>query len=328
MQNAIWHTGFLERIATGETAAVEIFVQPGFSDFELSAIIQVLQTANDVCNVDRFAWQVTSDQPGLIASSSELLVRAEPTIGDEYLKDCLFVIGGQGVSAPGWINRVRAMQRLKRPAVLLSDAATKYIKTSATLSGPVTTHWRDIGILHETGDYPTLTTHLVENNNGILTCAGQSHTQEIVIGLLSEILNPQDCAELSNTLILDNVRGFQRDQPAGLSKSPNFFEKRLQNAIALMEGNVETPLRIAFLAGEIGVSTRQLERLFMFYLGKSPAKFYKHIRLKHAQALIVDTQMPLIDVALASGFSTSSSLANSYRQEFGTTPNKARNRKN
>jgi len=302
----------------------EIFVQPGFSHLELASVLSVLQAANDVRKRDQFTWQVTSDRPGLLSGSGEMLVRAEPAIGDQYLKHVMFVIGGQNCNSAGWLPRLRAMQRTKRPVMLFSDAATEYIKATAPQRGPVTTHWRDIDILNETGSYQTLTTHLAENNDGVFTTAGQGYALEAVIGFLSSLLGPQDSAEIAGMLILEDIRGFQRDQPKGISDNPNFFEKRLQRAIAVMEETIENPLKVSDLASQVGVSTRQLERLFMVSLNISPARFYKQIRLKRAHTLISDTRMPLIDVAIVCGFSTTSSLSQAYRQEYGQTPNQAR----
>ncbi|WP_170423831.1 GlxA family transcriptional regulator [Ruegeria arenilitoris] len=302
----------------------EIFVQAEFAYLELSSIIAVLQTANDVLNRDLFKWQITSDSPGFVSSCSDLIVRAAPAISDQYLSDCLCVVGGQIGDIGAWLRRVRAMQKLKRPVALFSDAAREYIKATAPQSGPVTAHWRDIGVLREVGDFPTLSDNLVARNGAVLTCAGAGHTAEAVIGILSEVLEPQDRAELACQMILNDVRGHAQEQPKGLSANPNFLEKRLQNAIRIMEENTEHPLPTATLARRVGVSTRQLERQFMLHLSTSPGKFYRKIRLKKALTLVSHSQMPIIDVAIACGFSSTSTLSQTFKAEYGKTPNQLR----
>ncbi|MCV0426972.1 MAG: helix-turn-helix domain-containing protein [Roseibium sp.] len=324
MNKPYWPLSPLEGEDVSKNLVFEIFVQPGFSDLELSAILSVLKAANDVLNRDRFSWQITSDTPGLITSSSELLVRANPAIGDQYLRDCLFVVGGRSTQSSGWMNRLRAMQKRGKPVVLLSDAAREYVKTVKTLKGPATTHWRDIELLHEIGTYPTLSERLVEVSGTILTCAGHGHTMETVVGILSNVLGPQECAEIASLLMLENIRGFTQDQPRGTSYNPNFLEKRLQRAIRIMENNIEQPLRLADLAVEVGLSARHLERLFTVYLNTSPAKLYKKIRLKKAQTLITNTRISLIEVAIACGFLSTASLSQAYKAEFGKTPNQVR----
>lgn len=306
---------------------VEIFVQPGFWQLELAAVLAALNTSNDICGTERFDWQITSDHPGIVEGNGDMMVRAEPSIAEQYLKDILVVIGGRACHGAGWLARLRAMQKIKRPVVLLSAAATEYIKATEPKSAPVTAHWGDVNVLSESGDFPTLTTHLAEEANGVMTCAGGGHTLELMVGVLSAELSPQMAAELAAHLMLDHIRGPSRDQPKGMSHSSNFLEKRLQSAIRLMEETVEHPMKVSALARQVGVSTRQLERLFLINLDETPAKFYKKIRLKRAHALITDTRMPLIDVAIACGFSDSSSLARAYRLEFSKTPNQLRGEK-
>ncbi len=322
------------RAAPMQPISVEIFVQPGFWQIELASVLSVLNTANDISGQTsagqtnsgqtRFTWQITSDHPGIVHGNAEMMVRADPAIAEQYLKQILVVIGGVECHGAGWMPRLRAMQKLQRPVVLLSGAATEYIKLTAPRSQAATTYWVDVDVLKESGHYPTLTTHLAEETGGVMTCAGGGHTMELMVGVLSPHLSPQLAAELSAHLMLENIRGPGREQPKGISHSSNFLEKRLKSAIRLMEETIEHPLKVSDLALKVGVSTRQLERLFLIHLDETPAKFYKKIRLKRAHSLVTDTMMPLIDVALACGFSDSSSLSRAYRAEYAKTPNQVR----
>ncbi|QDG78282.1 GlxA family transcriptional regulator [Labrenzia sp. PHM005] len=309
-----------------KTFVFEIFVQPGFLDLELSAVITVLRTANDVLNSDRFSWQITSDEPGLVSSSSGLMARADPAISDQYLRDCLIVVAGRSSSPQAWIARLRAMQKLQRRVVLLSDASREYVRAVKNLSDPTTAHWRDVSLLREIGSYPMLTDQLAELNGSVLTCAGHGHTLEAMIGVLADQLGRRECAEIASLLVLDEVRGFSKDQPKGSSYNPNYFEKRLQNSLRLMETNIEQPLRLGNLAKEVGLSTRHLERLFTVYFNTTPAKLYKKIRLKKAHTLVVDTRMPQIEIALSCGFSTAASFSQAYKAQYGETPTQRRKR--
>lgn len=306
----------------------EIFIQPGFSDLELAAITTVLRTANDVLNSDRFSWQLTSDEPGLVSSSSELIARAAPAISDQYLRDCLIVVAGRTSSAQAWLARLRAMQKLRRPVILFSDASREYVRAVKNLNERTTAHWRDVSLLREVGSYPMLSDQLGEANGKVLTCAGHGHTLEAMIGVLSEQLNRRECAEIASLLVLDEVRGFTKDQPKGSSYNPNYFEKRLQNSLRLMETNIEQPLRLADLAKEVGLSTRHLERLFTVYFNTTPAKLYKKIRLKKAHTLVADTRLPQIEIALSCGFSSAASFSQAYKAEYGETPTQRRKRRN
>lgn len=302
---------------------VEIFVQPRFSQLELSSITSVLNTANDVQNSVRFDWNFCSDTPGLVANGN-FLVRAEPAIEGDVLKDCLIIVGGDRCTGHAWIKRVRSMQRHNRPVVLFSDAATEFVKVSGKASYPATTHWRDIPILSEIGDYSGLSTRLAEYGNGVLTCAGRGHALEATFSLVSDLLAPHEKSELASLLIMDGIRGFHREQPKGHAAGSSFLEAALQRALHLMEETIDSPLPISALAKSIGTSPRQLQRLFRIHLNCSPAKMYKNIRLKRAWTLIVETRMPLLNIAIACGFPNTPTLSKAFRHSYGMSPNHLR----
>jgi len=72
------------------------------------------------------------------------------------------------------------------------------------------------------------------------------------------------------------------------------------------------------------VSTRQLERLFRRYLDRSPKRYYLELRLKKARSLLLQTDMSVINVALACGFSSPSHFSKCYRAFYGRTPYRER----
>ncbi|WP_114962162.1 GlxA family transcriptional regulator [Tritonibacter mobilis] len=314
--------------ASGENPrlTVEIFVQPGFSHIELSSILAVFEAANALETGTWCSWRITSDSPGVVTGTAGMMIRAEPAIGLQYLQDVLFVIGGRNCSGGSWLARARAMQKLRRPAFLLSDAATAYIRRSAPLSGPATTHWQDLRALREAGEYPTLTDRLVEDNAGLLTSAGGGYSAELVVRYLSQILAPQHCAELASVLMIDTARGYSGEQPQGAARNTNLLEARLVRAMAIMEEFIEHPLPTAEIAERAGISVRHLERLFLTHLNTTPAKHYMQLRLKLANKLITDTNLPIAEIAFASGFASSTSLSRAYRREYNMTPYQVRAR--
>ncbi len=68
------------------------------------------------------------------------------------------------------------------------------------------------------------------------------------------------------------------------------------------------------------MSPRQLERLFARYLGRSPKRYYMEIRLERARNLLMQTEMSVIEIALASGFASAAHFSKCYRATYGSTP--------
>lgn len=311
-----------------ETHSIEIFVTPGFCEFELASVTRTLKLANDLCNAERFTWRVVSDTPGLMQSRGDTLVRAELAVQEHLYSDIMIVVGGDTLHGAGaWLKRARSMQRKARSVALLSDAATAYIKATRAPAGRVTTHWHHAEILAEEGYYPNLTHCYSENSDGIITAAGAGATAELVIGLIVPMLDSPTVAQLSNRLLLHTIRKSDAEQPRNLADHAAMFDSQITHAIRIMEETVSEPISMAELVQELGVSTRQLERNFRQVFDDTPARFYKRIRTRRAKDLIEETLMPLAEISVATGFSSIVTMANAIKDEFGQTPSKLRARR-
>ena len=88
--------------------------------------------------------------------------------------------------------------------------------------------------------------------------------------------------------------------------------------------NIEDPLSIKEIGIRTGVSPRQIERIFARNLSVTPIKFYRHQQLEHSMKLIEQTSLGLAEIALASGFSSSSILNKLFKKHFGSTPTEIR----
>lgn len=304
----------------------EIYVGRGFCEFETSAITKTLSTANAILGEARFKWRYVSETPGLQSGNCGLIVRAEPLVKDHELADALIVVGGKSGRQGDWFARLRQMRRLSRPIALLSDAATTYIKQTRDPVGKITTHWRDALALIETANHPKLTNTLLEKSGGIMTAAGSGATTELVITLIGSQLELSDVVELGNRLMLPHIRSSNAEQPKDILALPALSDKRVKAAVQAMEQTLDTPLNIYELAKTIGVSTRHLERMFKDVFAQTPARFYKQLRVRRARALIEETQLPMMEIAIATGFGSSSSMNEAIKTAYGQTASKMRSR--
>ncbi|MEM9579222.1 MAG: helix-turn-helix domain-containing protein [Pseudomonadota bacterium] len=305
----------------------EIYVGRGFRESEAAGVAQTLDCANEVLGQVAFSWKYVSETPGLIAGSCGMIARAEPLVRDHGLSDVLVVTGGRSGSAGLWYSRLRQMTRLARAVVLLSEAATAYIQRTNAPRGNVTTHWRDAIALTEAGDHPSLTNRLMETSGGVMTCAGSGATTEMIISLITPYLAASDVAELSNRLLLPVVRTAQADQPRDITAMPALTDTRLKAAVEAMEHSLDSPLNIGALAQNADISTRHLERMFKQVFNQTPARFYKQLRTKKARALVEETQMSMVDIAIATGFTSSSALNLAIKREYGMTATRLRARR-
>ena len=98
----------------------------------------------------------------------------------------------------------------------------------------------------------------------------------------------------------------------------------MASILETMEQHVEDPLSLDQLAGLGGISRRQLERLFRGYLDDTPSGYYLKLRLKRARHLLEQTDMSVMQVAMACGFVSAPYFSRAYRGLFGRSPREDR----
>jgi transcriptional regulator GlxA family with amidase domain len=129
---------------------------------------------------------------------------------------------------------------------------------------------------------------------------------------------------VADQLIYNSIRTDQDSQRLSIPTRIGVRHPKLAQVIGRMEANIEDPVSPAKLAEEVGMSTRQLERLFRRYLNRSPKRYYMEIRLQKARNLLMQTEMSVINVALACGFASPSHFSKCYRAHYQTTPYRER----
>jgi AraC family transcriptional regulator of adaptative response / DNA-3-methyladenine glycosylase II len=81
------------------------------------------------------------------------------------------------------------------------------------------------------------------------------------------------------------------------------------------------------LAGELGLSSRQLRRAVRKELGVSPVELVQTRRLLLAKQLLAETRLPIIQVAFASGFASVRRFNALFQSRYRLTPSQVRRRK-
>lgn len=93
---------------------------------------------------------------------------------------------------------------------------------------------------------------------------------------------------------------------------------RLIASGALDDGNIEQ------LAERLGVTSRHLRRLFTKHLGASPLAVAHTQRLHFAKRLIDQTNLPMQEIAIASGYGSIRRFNDAFRNTYGRAPRELR----
>lgn len=157
-----------------------------------------------------------------------------------------------------------------------------------------------------------------------LTCRGATAAQDLMIWTIGRELGRDVAEALAQWFVRERVGEPELAAGAELDQDTRREQPALAGAVDLMLANIEEPLSGDDLAGHVGLSRRQLERLFRRYLDTVPSRYYLRIRLDRARELVRAKQLSLTEIALACGFSSGAHFSTTYRNAFGLTPSEDR----
>ncbi|AXA92989.1 GlxA family transcriptional regulator [Massilia sp. YMA4] len=172
-----------------------------------------------------------------------------------------------------------------------------------------------------------LTPHLFEIDGRHLSCCGGAASVDFALTLIDALFGSSVQAAVKETLCIDRVRSADERQRVALQARFGALQPKLSEAVTLMEANIEEPLSTDDIANLVGLSRRQLERLFKQYLGSLPSRYYLELRLQRARQLLLETNHSIVQVGLMCGFSSGSHFSTAFGTLFGNTPREERQRK-
>ena len=94
----------------------------------------------------------------------------------------------------------------------------------------------------------------------------------------------------------------------------------VSRALALIEAGGLDGADVGTLSGRLGMGARQLRRLFRQHLGAPPVAVAQTRRVLLARSLIHETDLPMTEVALASGFGSVRRFNEAFAHLYGRSP--------
>ncbi len=190
-----------------------------------------------------------------------------------------------------------------------------------------TIHWPYTSLFAEEFPDTVVSSNLFEIDRHRLTCAGGSASLDMLLNWFGNRHSEDLVAELLDHFGLERLRGPTDHQRVPLSARIGGGQPKLTEAVSLMEANYEEPLPTEEIARLVGVSRRQLERLFKQYLNSLPSRYYLELRLNRARHLLQQTSQSILQIGLSCGFSSGPHFSSAYRNHFGITPREQRSQR-
>ncbi|MGF1561588.1 MAG: GlxA family transcriptional regulator [Geminicoccaceae bacterium] len=311
-----------------DAETIAFVLVPNFSMIAFSSAVEILRITNRVAEKQLYNRVLLSRDGGAVSASNGVTVLSDQSLtefdyGGGLNPPTVVICAGAGSERYHDARLTTWLRKMDRLGATIGAICTgSYILArSGLLDGyKCTVHWENIAAFREEFPDIDVSADLFEIDRNRFTGSGGTAALDLMLHRVAEKHGNRLATLVSEMCLLDRMRGPNDRQRLPLRVRLGVHHPKLIAAIEMMEANVEEPLSQEELAGYIGLSRRQLERLFRKHLGRTPAQFYLELRLERARHLLYQTEMPIMDVALACGFVSPSHFSTCYRTMYGKTP--------
>ena len=326
MQLTVAATNDPRQAAEGELLA--FFLVPDFSMMSFASAVEPLRIANRLSGKPLYRWKLVSKDGGPVKGSNGIAVQVDLSIdqlqpGSGGQIPTIVVVSGlhgeryHDREVFAWLRR---MDRHGATIGGLCTGAHILAKAGLITDHRCTIHWENLPGFVEAFPDIDVAADLYEIDRNRFTCSGGTAPLDLMLSRISATHGDELATKVSEQCLLDRIRGPHDRQRMPIRLRLGVHHPKLIMAIELMEANIEDPLPQEQLAHYVGLSRRQLERLFRRHMGRTPAQYYLELRLERARHLLYQTDLPIMNIACACGFVSASHFSTCYRQMFGKTP--------
>lgn len=304
---------------------IGFFLVPGFALMSYAAAVEPLRAANQLSGGTLYRWWHRAPGSGPVAASNGVAIL--PDFASDADVDIVFVCAGGNPATFDDKPTFAWLRRLARRGVVIGGiSGGPYVLARAGLlhERRATLHWEHIASFREAFPDIEVVPSLFEIDGDRITCSGGISALDMMVALIARDHGHELAAAVGDWFLHTHVREGMGPQRMDLRFRLGVSDEKLLKVLRTMEGNLETPVSREALARLAGISLRQLERLFRGHLDRSIHQHYRALRLERARQLLRETSLPVIDVALATGFGSASQFSRVFAKAYGEPPSKVR----
>ncbi|HPD25192.1 MAG TPA: AraC family transcriptional regulator [Candidatus Marinimicrobia bacterium] len=168
-------------------------------------------------------------------------------------------------------------------------------------------------------------------NNGILSrekAVLEIGLNEKLINLYQEILELIESQKIGYQEIIASLTFQIVANIQAIEKSKKFFgiefETTINKAKIFMADRIDKNINMEQLASELGVGYSWFRRMFRHYTGLPPVQYFLELKLNKAKELLVNTSLPIKEIAVITGFESQFYFSKFFKNRVGMSPIKYR----
>lgn len=301
-------------------ALLDGFCQVGFSTF-----VEALSLANHCNRAPVFTWTTVSETGAPVANSVHVPTAVNGRFDPVDRNSTIVLCGGSdpkralGEQLLAWLRREH---RRGVPCGALGSGVFTLARTGLLNGRGAVVHWGLQNAFREYFPQVEIRDGIFCVEDGLFTSVGRAATLDLAIHLIARFCDSSVSSDVAEHMVYAGRR--QPDSSQRLSVQARYGSRNpnLMQALKIMADNLETPVPPPEIARRLGISKRQLERLFKSKIGISPKSYYIKMRLQKARSLMLQTDLKVAEVACACGFGSLPHFSKSYQKAFGVSPSK------
>ncbi len=318
--------------SSGTQPALKVLVVllPESSLMSLACVLDPMRAANRTAARPLFDWTIKSPKGNSSRLTAGIDIPVDGGFTGQESGDLLVVIGGFNLdrhAGRGFTARLQSASR-RFACVAGIESGCWLLARSGLVDGrPATAHWEELeDFAAGFPDVKVRSDRFVAEGK-FWTSGGASPTFDMMLHLTRQHFGAAVALDVASIFVYDETHAATDAQPAVSLGRMQRQAPELSEAIRLMERTMERPLVLEALCRKLGFSRRKLDMLFLRGLETTPGRYYLRLRLQAAQRLVADTDLPVSEIALRSGFDSLSAFSRSFRSEYGHSPLKMRQAK-
>lgn len=311
------------------TVNVLLVVTPNFNLAATVNFLDPFRAANYLDGTSHFEWTLASTHGGHCVASNGMSSDTLPlaSVLDRHW-DFVVVSASWAPETNYSPTHLKSLCQLARQGSTMGalDTGAFILAKAGLLKGRrVTVHYEHIDAFRELFANTTVVDELFVFDGNRISCSGGVAAVDFSLHIIQGVLGAAMANHAAIYLYQQSIRPIgTRQIPEPVDRPGRAVPKPVSKAIKVMESHLENVITIPEICRTIDISQRQLDRLFASYVKKTPALYYRDIRLDRSRGLVTQTDMPLSGVAVASGFVSQVHFSRAYKQRFGLPPGQDR----
>ncbi|UZD90361.1 GlxA family transcriptional regulator [Cognatishimia activa] len=298
-----------------------------FANLAFSCAVEPLRIANMISGEELYKWTLLSDNGKTVTCSGGIVMQVDGDFDEVPKCDQLFVLSGSNMqkhASAHLISTLRKQRAMGNPIGALCSGAWILAKAGFLDGMQAAIHWDFHDAFMEEFPEVNLVRNVFVSDEKYVTASGGTATADLMLHRVEMDHGSSLAMDVADQMVYSGARNASAEQRVSLQARNGMRNRHLAKALQIMQDTLENPISPADIAKDIGISSRQLERLFGRYLNSSPKRYHLEMRLERARHLLMQTEASVIDVAIACGFETTGHFSRVYRTAYGVSPSMQR----